>query len=466
MSAKAFGVILSIILIFGFLLRIFPLQNNNLFFTADQGRDAVNVREIVERGQIIKKGPVTGINGIHTGPGWYYFLAIGHKLFNGNPVGGVLMVIVLSLLTTLILGLYFRSLVLIFSLQFFWFFYDTSRWAFNPFPLVILSIILILLLSKFLVTKSKKFYWLSLIPIFLAYNTEIAGATALLILFLVTGFFVFRKNYKLQLASAFTSVAFLQPNFTNMFSEFLQIIANSTIPQNVILGCLLFAVIIFCYQKSQDNNLKRKYFINLTLGLLVISYLFFSWNKGWRDWNTVYLPTLLFTSVFLMLQSFKKKIVFGVWIIIMIAQIAVFIPRYQEYLKPSDDPGILSNQMQVLNWIYSHNENDGFNVYTQMQTEFDYPYQYLFWWYGKGAYGFVPCQYADFPRITLKLYVPGELNYQSPQLGCNKFRFLIIEDDAHPTSEKEWQALYQKTTLVEETRIGQIRVEKRKVFAN
>lgn len=483
------------ILIFGFLLRVIPAQGHNFYFTIDQGHDAVYVREIFERGQILFKGPPTSIEGIYAGPGWYYFISIGYKLFDGDPFGALFMVILLSLATTGILMFQIGKrvspgvgLLVGASLQFFWFFYDTSRWAFNPFPLVFLSVVLILLFVRFL-EGNKKAFPFALLPIFLAFNTEVAGATALLIFHIVFGGWAVTR--KLILLRTFVVWSVLLPalggtligyqflarfiqtrfflaqggaglgtfggtDFIEVGKRFSEMVSYVVIPQNLLLSLVVFGAVAFFFWRKKTNRFSRR-FVALTLTLFLVSFLFFGATRGWRDWHTVYLPPLLFVSLILMLVSIPKKAGFIFFAIIISGQAVLFGERYSQYLRPSDDPSILANQLQVLDWIYQGSEGDGFNVYTYTPHERDYPYQYLFWWYGRKAYGFVPCEYATYPGELKYLYIPGAYYYQEPQLGCDKFRFFIIDGESEGWHEK----VAAGTKLVEEKVVGRIKVEKR-----
>lgn len=77
---------LLILIILHFALHFFATKNNNFYFTVDQGRDALNVREIIKRGQIILTGPRTGaIENLFVGPFWYFLLAPFYFLFSGHP---------------------------------------------------------------------------------------------------------------------------------------------------------------------------------------------------------------------------------------------------------------------------------------------------------------------------------------------------------------------------------------------
>ena len=117
--------------------------------------------------------------------------------------------------------------------------------------------------------------------------------------------------------------------------------------------------------------------------------------------------------------------------------------------------------MKVLDWIYSHNEGNGFNLYTYTDSFYDYSYQYLISWYGKEKYGFYPCEYANFPLAHKYLYIPGAEKYNTPQLGCDKFRFLIIDSTTNGNKNKGWINEFRDLTIfVEKTQIGNTTIEK------
>ncbi|MBI2267868.1 MAG: glycosyltransferase family 39 protein [Candidatus Blackburnbacteria bacterium] len=498
MSKKLFWLLFILILIFAYILRIIPIQNNNFFFTIDQGDDAVHARELFDRGQILFKGPMTGISGIYTGPGWYYFISVGYKLFGGHPFGALFMVILLSLATTALLIWQIgkkvspkAGLLVGIALQGFWFFYDTSRWAFNPFPLVFLSVVLILLLISFL-EGNKKSYFLAFIPIGLAFNTEVAGAAAMFVFYFLVGLWGVKNGrllWKTLILSnfffpilflagipkqVFTLVHFDQgsalgtfsgTNFSTVTQAFLEIIRDSLIPQSLVLSIFLFGVLLIWLKQKKDDFTKK--FVSLTLALFAVSYLFFSANKGWQDWHDPYLPPLLFTSTLLILFSKPWKIGLPIFFLVMASQLLVFKQRYTEYLHPSNDPGILASKISVVDWVYKNAENDGFNVYIYMPSFYDYPYQYLFWWYGRKVYKYVPCEYSNYPASLKYLYVPGSEHYSTPTLGCDKFRFLVIEEGGNlEKQQKQLKLMQEGTKLVEETMIGKIKVEKRIVVRN
>lgn len=498
MERRLFWALFGLILVFGFLVRMVPTQGNNFFFTTDQGYDAVYAREIWHRGQVLLKGPETGIPGIFTLPGWFYFISAGYKIFDGHPFGGVFLMILLALGTTALVVWQISKhvspsagLLVGAGLGVFWSFYDTSRYAFNPFPLVILSVIQMLLLVGFLQGSKKSYFWAA-VPVVLAFNTEVAGAFALLLFYLAVGVWaVFagrlsRRTFAIlvffvslvffsQTGKDFLAVArnsggsgigtFSGVNFRNTFVNFLGILQGSVLPQSLWASLGLFTVVMINFLRAQKAGGFQKYFITLTLTLTFTSYLFFSTNQGWRDWHTVFLPVLLFISLVLaVLHLRQKKIRVLTLSFILLSQGLLFGERYIQYLKPLEDRSILSNQLAVLDWIYQNSEGDGFNAYVYLaDDDHDYPYQYLFWWHGRKKYGFMPCEYQNFPYpITSKhTYVPGSLFYNQPTLGCDKFRFLVIEDDKDIDVQQAWlEKVNRGTNLLEEKKIGQIRVQK------
>ena len=165
----------------------------------------------------------------------------------------------------------------------------------------------------------------------------------------------------------------------------------------------------------------------------------------------------------MLLSQIKKYVSIPILAVIFVSQLLIFIPRYIEYLKPSNDPGLLINQIQVIDWIYSKNEENGFNAYIYMTNSFfDYPYDYLFWWRGKNKYGHVPCHYEVYPKSHKYVYIPGgEFNYNTPTLGCDKLLFLIKEPVVDIDRYGKWMKNFANTKILETMEIGKITVEKR-----
>jgi len=530
-NRKVFWPLFALILFFGLVLHLYPSQNYNFYFTIDQGDDAVRAREFFDRGRLLTRGPETGVQGVYSGPGWYYFISIGYKLFDGDPYGALVVMILLNLAVTGVLVWWLArrispglGLLVGAALQLFWPFYDSSRWAFSPFPLVASSIALMIVLSEW--WNTKKNYWWGTIPVVVALNAELAGAVALFIFYGVVGVIgVARGKLEVKqfilsacllpgLGIALTVKQFAQvylrthtipfvlnanvgtfqgTNFLKMAQVFAQNTTETTIPQIAWLGVLVFLGILGLYWGNKGNRGSSgeeytRAFIVFVFGLFVTSYLFFSSNRGFQDWHDVFLPPLLFVSVVLILFSLWRELkiryyevggfsryykvgIIGIVGVIGVSQLMLFGDRYSQYLHPSDDPGILINQMKVLDWIYTHADENGFNEYTYVPTVEDDKYQYLFWWYGRKKYGYLPCEYSNAPKSIKYLYIPNSEEYKDPHLGCEYNVFLIIEPFGFTQGRPDWgkgdiSQWYEKATAgtisLEQSKVGEIKVEKRR----
>ncbi|MBX4205919.1 hypothetical protein KW795_01865 [Candidatus Microgenomates bacterium] len=502
--SNPFYIALVFLIVLNIGLHLYVLRNNNFYFTVDQAKPAVYAREFFENKRLLFKGPETSVQGIYAGPLWNYFISIGYFIFSAHPFGAVFMQIVVQTILLAILGIViskqvskWQSLVIIFSLIFYWRFFETALWDFNPFPLITLKIIITLILIQFLQTKNQKYYVLAAIPIFLGYNTEVAGAAASSFFYFIFGVwavFVKRLNIKnffigtiifpltgglfllkslinrYQISGTFYSGnvshglgTFTSTNFSQMAEEFSHIISVAVLPGYYPLGIIIFAGLIILFLKFNKNQNKFiKYFLYLTLLRLITSFVFYGSNHGWRDWHTLHFYPVILICYLLLVFSLKTKLKYILIITTLIFHLNYFNQRFATYPFPKDDPTILSNEMKVLDWIYTHNENNGFNAYTYTSTFFDYHYQYLFWWYGKGKYGFVPCEYTIYPKAPKETYIPHYLDYSKPTLGCDRLVFLIIESDTNAQTNTNWINDFKKQTkLLESTNVGKTVIEKR-----
>lgn len=503
---KLFHFLFAMILLTALLLRLAPTKNNNFYFTMDQGNDAVHVREILYRHQILLNGPETGIKGFYHGPLWYYFIAIGYAATGGHPFGAVLMLIIVSVATTAFIILKLAkevdktaALLVGASLQFFWWFYDASRYGFNPFPLVALSILLIFALCDLAKDKPKSFIWAA-IPVGLAFHTESAGGVAFLVLYLIIGILaIFKRKLKpkifligillfsiffipkliSEIKSDFSQTKTLAREYQNpsgIFSQ-TQSISRRITPQSDQVGIIILTIVFLLFLKTDKKNqfyevklLFIKNYVYLASLLMAISFLWFSLSSGWQIWHTVYIRPILFIAILLMLANIikvstplKKLVGLSLLVIILISQILFFANRYWQFARPSNDPSLLTNELAAVDWTYQKSAGLGFYVYSYLPSVYDYPYQYLFWWRGIKKYGYVPCEYSTYPN-TPDLFVPGLAHYQTPQRPCGNLRFLIIEPDQRKELQNSWlEQVTKGTTLIDETSFGDIKVQVRQL---
>src|SRR3989338_6846681 len=99
-----------IIFILGFLLRAQETLSNNFLFLIDQGRDMMAVKSIIFDHHLTLIGPYTSLQGVFQGPLYYYLLSIPTFLTNGNPWGGVLLMLLISLSVMIISFFWMKKL--------------------------------------------------------------------------------------------------------------------------------------------------------------------------------------------------------------------------------------------------------------------------------------------------------------------------------------------------------------------
>lgn len=503
LGTRLYYSIVGLILAVALVTRLIPALGNNFYFTMDQANDAVHVREILQHHKLPLLGPQTSIFGLYTGPLWYYFLAIGYGLFGGHPFGGIFMLIILNVV---LLYIIIRQVSIEVSpimgtmvgtvLLTSWTYYDHSRYAFNPFPNLFLGIVGLFLLTDFWRGKVSRYIWAA-IPFGLFFHTDIAPAIPANIFYVGLGV-VALIRHKLQLRRfvaglailVFTLLPHVISELTTNFSQFNTLrqqlinpygIFNSfqvstvsqrffiilsrsvyrQIPELGVLGLVIVLIIFFRKLRNQNVRSFTKIFIILSLTLLIISWLFFITNLGWRDWHTAYLSPIILLAFLLAVTEMPTLLGIALVLISLYSHLHTFVIRYQQNLHPTDDPSLLVNEVAAVDWTYQKSNGQSFSSYAYLPSTLDYPYQYLYWWHGLAKYSYLPCEYAPFPGSPI-FYLPNSQDYRSPTKDCpSNLRFYIIEPDENNIGQSQFlQQVNENTQLIEEDHIGKITVKK------
>ena len=103
-------------------------------------------------------------------------------------------------------------------------------------------------------------------------------------------------------------------------------------------------------------------------------------------------------------------------------------------------------------------------MYTYLPSIYDYPYQYLFWWYGLKEYDFLPIDYAYAPDKPE--YISNKESFSATEDNLKKREnsnlvFLIKEPD-HKFTSFGWEGEFVKLETVEKQMIGPIEIDIRK----
>ncbi len=451
-----------IILLVGILFRLALTGNDNFLFNIDSARDFVDVREMVELGKFRLTGPTTAIDGLYSGPFWYYFLAIGYIFSNGHPYSAILLQIILWAIG----GFFLLKLVgrwssfLAIPIGAIWIASDhivlANLYAFNPTPVMLLTPLFIYLLVEYL-EKEKGIYailtWflaglffnfemnfgvfapiIILVSVILTKNAKLLRQKwfwlgfAIFILFLLPQV-IFDLKHQFLMSRAvlrhlsensgagFNLLARFQVIASSFYNTFLPTLMNQKIFAWIILG-LLVPLIYGLLKKGKEEILV---FVSLIfifvpfLGYLIIPVTVNPWHLGGEMAASLIVLAYLF-----------KRLVDGaiisklISIFLSISVIWFGLSNIGNFFlydlkKPNLDPSLFKNEIAAIDFVYKKADKKNFKVYTYLPSIIDYPYQYLIWWHGLKEFGYLPMDYA---------YAPEKFEYIS-----NKKSFSATEDD-------------------------------------
>ncbi len=130
--------------------------------------------------------------------------------------------------------------------------------------------------------------------------------------------------------------------------------------------------------------------------------------------------------------------------------------------KPSGDPSLFKNEIAVIDYIYKYANGKNFKVYAYLPSVYDYPYQYLFWWYGNKNYKFIPGEYAYSPNKPQ--YISNREKFEGRKDGFSGLVFLIKEPDTIHMRQA-WENDYKDMQFISKQMIGPLEIEVRSEVA-
>lgn len=493
--------IILILLTFGVIYKVFLTESGSFLFNMDSARDMVAVREMVVLKQFRLSGSGTAIDGLFNGPAWYYFLAIPFIFSKGDPYASIVGQIILWAIG----GFYLLKIVskwsffLIFPIGSLWIASNyiglMASYAFNPNPVAFLTPLFIYLLSEYI--EKRKFIY-GVLSAFLGglfFNFEMNFGVFIPLIIILSILFSNRsilKNVKFYLAFSFYIFCLLpqiifdyKHNFimsnailahlgresksliflnrfeeikSNFYNVFIPTVFNSKLLSNSIL---IFSIpVFFKFFKSikKDNIviISVLYIFVPFIGFVFLPVSVNSWHLGGPMAAAIILVAFIIKKL-MEFNLFAKFI--SLFLIISILYFSLFnIAEF--FIKdrniPNMDPSLFKNEIAAVDFIYQKASGANFKVYTYIPSVYDYPYQYLFWWYGRKKYGYIPGEYAYLPNKPQ--YVPSQDKFQGRKDNLSNLVFLIKEPNRNYTLFG-WEGNFIDLESVEKQMIGSIEVE-------
>lgn len=427
-------VALALLLILTFLLGSRMILAGDFFFLADQGRDILLVKDILENNLITLIGTHSGLGGFFHGPLWLYQLIPFYLFGGGDPFAFTYAYVLLALVTVLVgffvgenlydkkTGLIFASLLAI----------SPSVWSFIPNTIGVNMVPLIFLgMFYSLIRYIRGETWAYIFAIFFAgLSLQYETALPLIVIFVVGCCFFLNKKIlhkpKIIFLSIFsfllsvsTFILFdVRHNFL-MFKALLSLSSNTEhgsgymdyptrianhltslksvyesvfITSNFLFELLLIVILSIFLFLVIKKNLYRKQDIKeiwLLAGFpiaIFVFYLFYAYPV-WPEYllgltvPVALAYTLISQKVWRMTLG---KIVIILFIVVSCIEIgnSLFV-KYLSPYTPNQSAGSYKNQREVVKWILHDSKGKEFGYFVYDPTTYTYSMDYLMSWEGK-----------------------------------------------------------------------------------
>lgn len=486
------------ILIIGVIYRLILTSNGNFLFNMDNARDMVDVREMVVLKKLRLTGPTSAIEGFYNGPAWYYLLAIPFILSGGDPYGAI----VLEIFLWAVGGFFLLKLVSIWGswilvpIGILWvasnYVVLANLYAFNPNPVILLTPLFIYLLVKYFQTKKMIFsiatWFLAGLFFNLEMNFGVFTPPIIIISAFLTrkldllkqktfwlGFGVFivmlapqvifdlRHEFIMTKAvirhlSESTGTPFTLTRIENIFRSYFSTFQATMMNHKLLTWLILIlmgSLIVSTIKKIKDLAV----LISLTaisvpfLGYLILPVTVNPWHLGAQMAAAAILIAYLLHKLKLMLGGILAILIiwFG-----LTNMVSFFI---NDWGRPNLDPSLFKNEIAAIDYVYKYANGQNFKVYAYLPSVYDYPYQYLFWWYGQKRYGYIPGEYVYAPNKPV--YIPSQNKFQGRKNNLSGLVFLIKEPDRNDT-RSGWEGAFVNLEAVGKQMVGPLEIEVRK----
>ena len=501
------NLILVLFFIASLIFRLFNVSNFNFAFTIDQARDMLMIRQIAVGHDPVFIGPVTSLNGVYLGPFWFYFNLLPFLFGGGDPTYLVYWLIFFFHLSALIFFLYFRKINYLFA---FWGslfllvsprFFELTSYSLNANATPIFVVLFLVALDHTLrSTKTRPMFFLGFLA---GIGLQIEAAFGILLLPLALLWSIFKKKkgylkflfgflltltpqllfeikHRFQMTRTFISVFTgqstilgdrldLPAKFADRWEQYFKMLLSS-LPAGIAPWLFTLSLIfIFFLIIRNRTGFKSTPTLGFSLSLIVLSlilYLVYPYGlKGWWMTNLTGPYLLIMASSLALLGQTKKFIARLLSVIFLIYLIFVSFRFYQDRLHQklttrTADRALLLNQLDAIDWTYHEASGSGFRTYVFTPAVYDLNYQYLYWWYGLGKYGYLPDKVTyqdDVPE-----YIENKAAYWTNPRPFSGLTFLLLE--TYPQfvdREVDWRQRYLKLCKTKDVRLtGAIVVEK------
>lgn len=436
------------ILVLAFLLRAQEAISGNFLFLLDQGRDMMAVKGIVFDHHLTLIGPNTSLQGVFQGPLWYYLLSVPAILLKGNPWGGILLMLLISMSVLVVVYFWAKKNFGIKAALLMTFLFAVSSeaaaaatYSWNPHPMWLMTVVYIICFYN-LIFVSKKYHLLLWPVIGLMFNFETALAVFILIstfiylvifnrkllatryfligivLFSVTFspqmLFDLRHNFLMTKAvlNVFLghdrglfvggeNIGYLNlinghiwEVYNNFRSSFMQYGYLSYLP-NIFLGIIIGSFMMLVSFKNTIFSEKEGNFLKTLMYLvIIIIFLILIYPYPIRYWFLTGFQSFYIVIFGLVLSKFLRNNVLKILLSLLVVSIIYYSMQRINilYFNQPNDGGTakINGKLSALDFIYKDAVDKNFNLLVFTPPVYTDAYDYLIWWYGKEKYNYIP----------------------------------------------------------------------------
>lgn len=496
-------ILLAGFLVFSTLIKLQVVKNYNFPFTMDQGRDLVDIRQMVVSHTPRLVGPTTSINGVLLGPFWYYFLLPPFVLSGGNPqaimnwqilwfqLSAIILWFVLKkkdyLLAFIVTVLYLLMPVGFNTGRYFWnanampiftgIYLATILWAQNKLNLKRLFILgFVSGLSMQIEAAFGVIFFPFAFLFFLLNKRSFKELVALTVGFFVTLlpqiFFELRHGFIMTkvLISEFAGKGemlgekmLFGERISQRYSQLLGLINfSSHLHPSWVRGLFALGLILIILTFLNKNIQPKLKIINKTvISFFVFAIIFYlAFPQTLKPWYLlglcVFIIFIVSIAIYSMVVS-KNTIISTLGIFFFVTTCFYACKSQLDYLnvvvpQPTNDRSNLRNELADIDWVYSQAKGEGFKAYSYLPSVYDFPYHYLYWWYGTKKYGYQPADVAYLPNMPEYIRDNNLIWTKTKPQGKNNLTFLIIEKDLDmPEREAAWLGNFSKLCTLNES---------------
>jgi len=427
---KLLTIIFGIILLISGAIRFLQTKDYSTVFTYDQSRDMLDIRVLGEFKDIAVLGPTTSINGLRLGPFYYYINLPAYWVSGGSPQVLVYWNIILFLFSGGFIFWYFRKRDINLGFLAGTFFlmapqmFNLTRYFWNANMATYLSVYFFVALWNFLEKKDKKsVLWLGITSGLLTQFEAAFGIVCVLFSVLITIINKRSQNWKSFLIGM---IPWFLPQILleikNKFQMTKLLLGIFTGTNSVLGDKLTIGEVIVSHLETIRGFFEGQFILNYGwgLGILILAIILILINKKYKKVGIYFVSFLIFAfGFYTAIYHHELKMWYleslRVWYCFVVAIglaninkfkklamviIGLFVARnvwlttvdQWQFVnqKQSDDPKNLSNLIKNIDWVYGKMNGDEFEAYNYVPEIYDYPNQYLYWWYGIKKYGYMP----------------------------------------------------------------------------